>query len=124
MFSSIHSASVVVADQDKAIDFYTNVLGWDIAMDAPIGDAGRWVTVVPPGATTQLALFPAGADGPADARGKYTGITLTTPDIESTYTTLSGQGVKFEHPPADMPWGQKGTWFTDPDGNQFFLVEA
>jgi catechol 2,3-dioxygenase-like lactoylglutathione lyase family enzyme len=123
VFSSIHSVTVIVADQDKALDFYTNVLGFNVAMDMPMGDYGRWLTVSPPGESTQLVLFREGDEGAVDARGKFSGITLTTPDIESTYTTLNGQNVKFEHPPAEMPWGQKATWFSDPDGNQFFLVE-
>ena len=56
MITHIHSATVAVADQDAALDFYVNTLGWEKAMDSMFGEGMRWLTVVPPGATTQLVL--------------------------------------------------------------------
>ena len=121
MIAKIHSTTISVTDQDKALDFYVNVLGFEKALDAPMGPDMRFLSVVPTGAVTQLVLAHTSWGGPISTEN--TGISFTTPDIDETYRTYSGRGVKFSGPPEDMPWGQKGAWFSDPDGNQFFLVE-
>ena len=123
MISHIHSATIVVADQDAALDFYVNKLGWEKAMDDPMGPEMRWLTVVPPGATTQLVLshtswYTEGKVPPS----KDTGISMIAPDIDATYEMLTQRGVKFKQPVEVMPWGAKATWFYDLDGNEFFLV--
>ena len=120
MFSRIHSATISVNDQDAALDFYVNTLGWEKAMDSMMGPDMRWITVVPPGAATQLVVA---HKSWASEPGGNTGISLITPDIDATYATLTARGVKFKEPVAMMPWGQKATWFSDPDGNEYFLVE-
>lgn len=120
MISHIHSTTIGVADQDAALDFYTNTLGWEKAMDAMFGEGMRWLTVVPPGATTQLVLAQSSWAG--ETKG-HSGISVVTPDIDATYEALSARGVSFKQPVETMPWGQKATWFSDPDGNEFFLVE-
>jgi len=80
------------------------------------------VTVVPPGATTQLALTDVRWYGEGTAPPKESGISLITPDIDATYATLTERGVRFKEPVSVMPWGQKATWFYDLDGNEFFLA--
>jgi catechol 2,3-dioxygenase-like lactoylglutathione lyase family enzyme len=124
MISHIHSTSVYVADQDAALDFYVNSLGWEKALDNPIDEGARFLSVVPPGATTQLVLAPAAWAGgnPASATGQ-TGITLVTHDIDAAYEAWTARGVRFKEPVAVMPWGQKAAWLYDLDGNEFFLVE-
>ena len=124
MISYIHSATVAVSDQRKALDFYVNALGWEKALDVPMGEAESFITVVPPGATTQLALAPAHWLGPDHKVGGPAGISCVTSDIDETYKTLTARGVKFKEPISVMPWGQKATWFYDQDGNEFFLVEG
>lgn len=123
MISYVHSATIVVSDQEKALDFYVNTLGFEKALDNQMGPDMRFITVVPPGAQTQIALgVPGWYDG-ARTPGSDTGISLITKDIDATYKTLTERGVSFSKPPEVMPWGQKATWFSDPDGNTFFLVE-
>jgi len=125
MFSHIHSTSIIVADQDAALDFYVNTLGWAKGMDNPMGPDTRWLTVVPPGATTQLVLaLPSwyGNERTPREPGGVTGIALIAPDIDATYATLIERGVTFKQPVEAMPWGAKATWFSDPDGNEFFLA--
>ncbi len=83
----------------------------------------RWVTVVPPGSTTQLALpdirwFDGGV-----APSKNTGISIVTTDIDADYATWSDRGVRFKGPVETMPWGDKATWFYDIDDNEFYLIE-
>jgi catechol 2,3-dioxygenase-like lactoylglutathione lyase family enzyme len=124
MISHIHSTTVIVSDQEKALDFYVNTLGWEKAMDSSFSDGGmRWLTVVPPGAQTQLVLGTPEWYGDNAKPGQWSGISLTTHDIDATYETLVGRGVKFKEPVQTMPWGQKATWFYDLDGNEFFLAE-
>ena len=122
MFSHMHSATIAVRDQDAALDFYTNTLGWAKAIDAPLGPDMRWLTVVPPGATTQLVLAHVSMFGPDHTIGGNTGIALIAPDIDALYATLTARGVAFKQPVEVMPWGAKATWFADPDGNEFFVV--
>lgn len=123
MFSRIHSVSITVTDQDAAIDFYTTKLGFLIGMDTQVGEGMRWVTVAPPGSVTEIALLAPSDMGPSDSRNGYTGITFTCYDIDGAYRDMSEKGVHFTEPVQLMPWGQKATWFTDPDGNMYFLVE-
>ena len=125
MISKIHSTSIVVADQDAALDFYVNKLGWEKAMDAMVGGVMRWLTVVPPGAATQLVLAARGTMGSENLpQAGYTGISLNTPDIDTTVEALKSRGVRFKGPVEVMPWGDKATWLYDLDGNEFFLVEG
>jgi catechol 2,3-dioxygenase-like lactoylglutathione lyase family enzyme len=123
MISHIHSTTIVVSDQDAALDFYVNTLGWEKAMDNSVGPEMRFLTVVPPGATTQLVLGVPGWLGEGRAPGGETGISLISTDIDADYESLTQRGVKFRQPVSVMPWGQKATWFFDRDENVFFLAE-
>lgn len=124
MITHIYSTTIIVSDQDKALDFYVNTLGFEKTMDSQMGPDMRFITVAPPGATTQLVLgVPGWFESESDSR-KTTGISLIATDIDATYATLIERGVKFKEPVAMMPWGAKATWFYDPDGNEFFLAEG
>jgi catechol 2,3-dioxygenase-like lactoylglutathione lyase family enzyme len=125
MFNKIHSIAVIVSDQDAALDFYVNTLGWEKRADMVVSPEMRWLTVVPPGSgptATEMALLHRGSV-PSEQCGGNTGISLNTPDIAQAYETLTARGVKFRGPVETMPWGMKAVWFSDPDGNEFFLVE-
>ena len=124
MISQIHSATLMVRDQDEALDFYVNKLGFEKLSDEPYGEGSRWVVVAPPGAATGLALStPRDMGRSEEAHEVYKGVSLLTPDIDVAYERLCERGVVFTQPPQMMPWGAKATWFTDPDGNEFFLTE-
>jgi catechol 2,3-dioxygenase-like lactoylglutathione lyase family enzyme len=131
MITKIHSATVIVSDLDASIDFYVNTLGWEKRIDQPMGPEYRFVTVAPRGGDAELALGQAKAMGaepgaviiPGDEHmGPQTGISLAVEDMDETSRTLMERGVKFTGPPQEMPWGDKGCWMSDPDGNSFFLV--
>src|SRR5918992_2419492 len=107
LIAKIHSTTISVNDQDKALDFYVNTLGFEKALDAMFGENMRFLSVVPPGATTQLVLAHTSWGGPISAENS--GISFTTPNIDETYKTYSDRGVNFKSPPEDMPWGQKAT---------------
>jgi catechol 2,3-dioxygenase-like lactoylglutathione lyase family enzyme len=122
MISRIHSTTVIVTDQDRALDFFVNTLGFEKMADVPMGAEMRWVTVRPAGSSVELAL---GTPGWFSGRapGGPTGISLVSTGIDAEYAALTAKGVRFKGPVEMMPWGSKATWFSDPDGNEFFLVE-
>ena len=131
MISKIHSNAIVVSDQEAALKFYTEILGWEKRTEFRMNENYRFLTVAPVGADTELALEPGGAHGvqagicifPETAMTPpSTGISLAVEDIEATYSSFVEKGVKFSGPLQDMPWGDKATWLIDPDGNAFFFV--
>src|SRR5690606_10676462 len=97
--------SVLVDDQAKALDFYTNVLGFVKKMDVPAGGA-RWLTVVSPEEPdgTELLLEPAGHPATIPCREAMVadGIPFTqftVPDVQGEYERLTALGVNFTQPP-------------------------
>jgi len=124
MITQVHSTTIVVSDQDAALDFYVNTLGWEKTMDNQMGENMRYITVAPPGATTQIALGTSGWFDGTRTPGGNTGIAFVAKDLDDMYATLSQRGVQFKEPVSVMPWGDKATWFLDPDGNEFFVNEG
>jgi catechol 2,3-dioxygenase-like lactoylglutathione lyase family enzyme len=101
--------SVFVDDQQKALEFYTNVLGFTKKRDVPMGPGARWLTVVSPGDSNgvELLLEPAGhpAVGPFREALVNDGIPFTSfgvDDIHAEHARLSGLGVQFIQPPVQM----------------------
>lgn len=119
MITQIHSTTILVSDQDKALAFYTGVLGWEVEIDQPMGEGERFLTVRPRGAQTSISL---GTGTMLDGQhpGKV-GISMISDDVEKTYDELSARGVTFTLKPERMPWGDIGAQFEDPDGNSFYL---
>ncbi len=122
MITHIQITTVHVSDQDAALDFYVNKLGFEKRADAPMGPDLRWLEVGLPGARTGIVLAK-GYGGDEDRRiGRFTGLVLAADDIQGTYELLSGRGVRFTEPPTPQPWGMIQAQFVDPDGNGFVLV--
>src|SRR3954454_22544334 len=77
MITAIHSATVCVHDQVKALDFYVNALGFRQLVDLPYGNGSRWIVVAPPGADTGLALVtPRDMGLGPESVGTHTGLSL------------------------------------------------
>jgi len=113
---------VPVTDQDAAIAFYTDKLGFSLAADVPFGDGERWVEVAPPGGGAALALVPPRGDYQA---GRMTGIALESADPRADRDELQAKGVDVD---AELMGGD-GTvpllfFFRDHDGNHLMVVEA
>jgi catechol 2,3-dioxygenase-like lactoylglutathione lyase family enzyme len=125
MIDYVHSATVNVRDLDAAIDFYVNTLGFEKTSDMPMPmpeDPGyRWVTVRPQGSTTMIALNKS-SEAPRPEQGN-SGISFIAKDLDQTYQELTAKGVAFDSPPETMPWGAQAAWFSDPDGNSFFITD-
>ena len=104
----IHLTSVFVNDQDKALAFYTEVLGFQKKTEIPMGEA-RWLTVVSPDDPdgTELVLEP--SDHPAVPPFKEALVTDGIPftsfavdDVQKEFERLQGLGVRFVQEPAKM----------------------
>jgi predicted enzyme related to lactoylglutathione lyase len=118
MLQDIAYATVFVSDQDRALDFYTNVLGFEPRFDNPTPDGPRFLTVGLPDQEFQLVLWP-GTPGKAQpikthVPGSY---TINTEDCQKAYETLKSRGVHFDTQVMEFPWGHVAV-FQDPDGNR------
>ena len=115
--SHISVVAIRVKNQDEALRFYTERLGFEKRMDADMGNGMRWLTVAPVGASTEIVLENETADAKS---GGWAGVILEAEDIDAAYSELSGRGVHFTEQPARHPWGGWAQ-FTDQDGNTFGL---
>lgn len=122
MLAHIQTVGVYVRDQDAAVDFYTNKLGFEVREDIPSGENSRWIEVAPPGAQTTLCLTPPDFQTfSEDKVGVYTGMSFAVDDIQETFNTLSQRGVQFKNEPQKMPYGRWFASFVDQDGNEYFV---
>ena len=110
---------VFVSDMERAVQFYADTVGIGVRNRSP--DFPEFVELATEG--TILALNSVGPDRP-NLIGRVTGITLTVPDIESVYRSLSAKGVRFSRPPTREAWGASMTSLFDPDGNEISLLES
>ena len=109
---------VPVADQDRALEFYTATLGFEVRIDAPFAPGQRWVEVAPPGAQTSLALVP------RDSAPAGIEISLATRSAEGDHGDLRTRGVDADPELIRMGQGVPPMFtFRDPDGNRFRMVE-
>jgi catechol 2,3-dioxygenase-like lactoylglutathione lyase family enzyme len=118
--TDVRTIGIPVRDQDAALAFYTDTLGFETRLDAPISPTARWIEVAPSGAATSLALN--AAEGTAMV-GVDTGIRFTVPDAAAEHASLLARGV----PVGELlRWDEVPPMFTfdDPDGNRFYIVEA
>lgn len=119
MIAGVKHVSIPVKDQDKALKFYTEILGFEVLTDAEFGpDGQRWIELKIPGAETQVVLFT--PEGHEDRVGTFSNIVFFSDDIKKTYKELKAKGVKFTKDLTEEPWGTF-TIFQDPEGNTFCL---
>lgn len=132
MITHVASVSIFVSDQDRAVDFYVNKLGFEKRADQEMGPgAPRWIEVAPPGATTGIVLYKPTEEMPGASSferavssiGTFANFVLEVGDMEATHRELSARGVEFPDPPAEQFWGWWAT-VKDPDGNTLGLHGA
>lgn len=121
MIRKIKFIGICVRDQDRALDFYLNRLGFTLVTDQPMGPGRRWIEVKPPKGETGVALFT--PDGQEDRIGTFANTSWECDDIERTYTELKAKGVEFVKGPERQPWGVFCI-MKDSEGNQIVLSEA
>jgi catechol 2,3-dioxygenase-like lactoylglutathione lyase family enzyme len=116
----VRTVGVPVTDQDRALEFYVEMLGFAKRLDVPYGDGKRWIEVAPPGATTTIALVPAHDGVPA---GVETGIRFTTQDADADNADLQSRGVDADEV-LRWPGAPPMFAFRDQDGNGLEIVEG
>jgi predicted enzyme related to lactoylglutathione lyase len=124
MLKSVFYTAVYVSDQDRALDFYKNVLGLEQRVDNPTPDGPRFLTVGVNGQDFQLVLWPGTPGQGQPVYGRVpASVTIETSDIRKTVETLKSRGVNFETDVLEFPWGDVAI-FEDPDGNRLQLREG
>lgn len=119
--SNIGVAMFAVADQDAALAFYTEKLGFEVRADTRFGehDEMRWLEVAPPGSQTRLALNPPMGGEPGGGA-----IGVETPDVVGEHARLSAiGGIDLDPEPMRTPGAPLLFMLRDPDGNSIAVVE-
>jgi catechol 2,3-dioxygenase-like lactoylglutathione lyase family enzyme len=120
--NKVATVIIPVANQDAAVDFYVNKLGFETRMDVPFGEGYRWIEVGLGDEATTIALAPPTPDGTAGKR--ETGISLQTDDIDAYHAQLQESGVD-----VDAEVSRLGDpvppmfWLRDPEGNILMVVQ-
>jgi predicted enzyme related to lactoylglutathione lyase len=113
---------VPTTEQDRAIEFYESI-GFEKRTDTPFGGGYRWVEVYPPEGATGIALAPP-PPGQESVEPTFTGITLTTDDIDATHASMKEAGAD-----VDAEVSRMGDpvppmfWFRDPTGHSLMVVQ-
>src|SRR5437867_12108734 len=116
MIKQIKFVSIPVADQNRALDFYTEKLGFTIITDQPFDEKQRWIELRIPNAETRVALFT--AEGDEKRIGSFMKMSYTCDDIDKTYEQLKNRVVEFDGPPQRQPWGSYAM-FMNSEVNRF-----
>ena len=103
MITHVKFVSIPVQNQQRALDFYTQKLGFQILTDQPFDDKQRWIELRIPRAETNVVLFT--PDGHEQRIGSFFNGSLACDNVEQTYATLKSRGVEFLGPPESQPWG-------------------
>ena len=116
----VGGVAVPVSDQDRAVRFYVDTLGFEVRLDVPMGDGGRWLQVAVPGGKVPIALVAAKGAVPV---GVDTGITLATSDARADHASLVASGVDADEL---LRWPGVPAMFAfrDQDGNQLKVMET
>jgi catechol 2,3-dioxygenase-like lactoylglutathione lyase family enzyme len=135
--TEVGTVFVPVADQDRALAFYVDQLGFKQRGDFVYGGGSRWVEVMPPGATNAIALVPPSEGQPADRDATH--CALATTDVEADHAALRARGVDVDAEIAGTGTPRAGLIstsatipdpvprqfsFRDPDGNRFLVVQV
>ena len=133
----LSNAQVWVHDQDEALAFYTEKLGWEVRSDVTLPELGdfRWLTVGPP-SQPEIAVVLMAIPGPPVidpesaeqirslmAKGWTSPLFLTTDDIHADVDALKKRGIEFTEEPEERPYGIDSA-FRDPSGNSFRLTQV
>jgi catechol 2,3-dioxygenase-like lactoylglutathione lyase family enzyme len=122
VIDKVGRVAVPVSDQDRAIEFYTEKLGFSVDADIAVDDNYRWVEVSPPGGGTSLAIVPP-PQYASDRIGVDTNVILTTDDIDEAQAELSARGVDVDHVSRMGDPVPPMLFFRDQDGNTLLIVE-
>jgi predicted enzyme related to lactoylglutathione lyase len=122
----VGTVCIFVSDQERAKQFYTQMLGLELRMDTPLypGTPSRWLAVAPQGAATEMILYLPDENWEhyKQVVGKSQAITLDVTEMDKVAPALKAKGVKFIQEPEAQPWGTYAT-IVDSEGNHILLVQ-
>jgi predicted enzyme related to lactoylglutathione lyase len=118
MIKRIKFLGIPVKDQDRALRFYTEKLGFRILTDQEFNENQRWIELSIPGAETGVSLFT--PQGHEDRVGTFVNCSWEVDDVDKAYNELLSRGVEFAGPPQKQPWGSF-VMMKDSEGNQIVL---
>jgi catechol 2,3-dioxygenase-like lactoylglutathione lyase family enzyme len=119
MITRIGTVLVPVSDQDRALQFFVETLGFEVRIDGVFGGGERWIEVAPPGAETTVALVDGVEEGPGGAE-----VSFATDDAEAAHADLRARGVDADAEVLHLGEGVPPMFtFRDPDGNRYRVVE-
>ena len=121
MITHLKFVGIPTRNQDVALAFYTEKLGFKVVTDQPMGEKQRWIELRVGQSESRVVLFT--PDGHENRIGTQFNGSFACDNVEKTYAALSALGVEFTSPPKKEPWGTFAT-FKDPDGNQFVMGTA
>ena len=116
------NVSLIVEDYDKAIRWFTEVLGLELRMDGSMGDDYRFVTVGVPGQADVSIVLHKPNDGYSEARSSIHGLLFHTSDCRKEVERLRQGGATIVLEPEDVPWGVQAV-FEDLYGNSHVLLQ-
>ena len=116
MITHVKFVSIPTANQDRALAFYTEKLGFKVVTDQPFSDTQRWIELRIGQSDTRFVLFTMDSD----RIGKSFAGALACDNVRKTYDDLKARGVEFTGEPQDQPWGTFAV-MKDLDGNEFVL---
>lgn len=121
MLRKVPYVALLVSDQDKALDFYTNVIGFEKRGDFQTPQGPRFLTIGVKGQDFDLVLWPGTPGKPKHGSAVY---TIEVEDCRAAFDKLMQRGVSFDPPEVlEFPWGYAAR-FQDPDGNALQLREG
>ena len=120
MLGAIKTVGIYVSDQERSVDFYVNVLGFEVRRRMQMGADAEWVEVAPPTAETCLVIYP--RELMPDWEERKPSLVFHCPDVAATVARLGACDVKIAMPPAELPWGTFAA-IEDPDGNWLGLTD-
>ncbi len=118
MIKGIKLVSVPTNDQDRALAFWTEKMGFVVHTDQPFDGTQRWIELRIKSGDTHLVLFT--TDDSKAQIGKFSAVSFYCDNVEKTYEELAAKGVEFAGPPKKADWGTAAI-FKDPDGNSYVL---
>jgi catechol 2,3-dioxygenase-like lactoylglutathione lyase family enzyme len=119
--TEVGAVMIPVNDQDKAIEFYVEKLGFEKRGDTPFGDGDRWVEVAPAGADTVIALVQPREQDPV---GIMIPLGFNSTDVDADHADLKAKGVDVDEEVSRMGDPVPPMfWFRDQDGNTLMVVE-
>jgi catechol 2,3-dioxygenase-like lactoylglutathione lyase family enzyme len=119
--TEVRTVAVPVADQDRALEFYVEKLGFEKRVDTTFSGTRRWIEVAPRGSSTTIALAPLPRAG---TTGIDTGIRLATQDAETDHADLLARGVDADPEVLHFEGAPPMFSLRDPDGNLLYVVEV